>query len=153
MAIIAIVVTQTRAAIVARDAVPVVRFPGRHTAAVGVKYLRNQQKRIKKPALGQGSGNRRTTLAFAEVFVLNMRMGDFIALGGWVRIKGDDAVRLVDRADVVPIEAYLECTQENVVELDRVGGYGQLMGLKVKGECLESLLEGREIAANVSGRS
>ena len=92
-------------------------------SAVGVEYLGNQQKEIIEPALGQGSGDRRSAFAFAEAFVLDVRMGDFIALGGRVWIEGDDAVRLVNTADVAPFEPYLECTQQNVVECDRVGGY------------------------------
>ena len=94
LTIVAVVRIHGTTTIRARDAVPIVQFHIGAAPAIGVEHLRDQHEKVVQARFGQRGPDGHVALALANLFTLDVRMGDVVALGGRIRIEGHDAIRL-----------------------------------------------------------
>ena len=109
------------AAFLAHRAIPTVDFDISTTPAVGVQYLGDQREEVIEPAVSQRTGNRRTTIAFAETFLLHVWVCDALIAGSWPRIEGHDAIELFGRTDFLPRQSDIKASEVDVLQDNRIG--------------------------------
>jgi hypothetical protein len=145
LAAVAILFVYDVAATVAEGAIPAVEFHVSAAPAVGVEHLGHEREEVIEPAIGQGAGNRRPSVAFTEAFILDMRMRDLFIEGGRVRIERHHAIGLLGGADLAPVQPDIKASEIDVFQNDCVGRNCKLMVLKIDLKLIEFLCEGQDV--------
>ena len=92
VAVISAVFVDQVTAFLARYSFPIVQLYIGTASAIGMEQLGDQQKEVVQAAFGQRSLDGCPAIALAELFVLDVRMGDVLALGGRIRIQCHDTI-------------------------------------------------------------
>jgi hypothetical protein len=89
---------------------------------VGVVSLQDlvcEREEIEQSALSQGRADHRRPVSFAQDFVANMRVGDFVIASGRARSRGDDPISPLP-ADLLPLEHDPKGAKEDIFKLNGI---------------------------------
>jgi hypothetical protein len=149
LAEVTVVFVHRIAAFLAHRAMPAIDFDKSTAPAVGVQYLGDQREEVVEPTVSQGAGNRRTAIAFAEAFVLNMRVRDALIAGSRVRIEGHHAIELLGTTDLRPVQPDFKAPELDQLQDNRVGRDRKFLLLVVDFHVIEFPGKGPQIPKNV----
>jgi len=148
---VAIVFVDRAAAILAGDAVPVVRLHVGTAATVGAKQPGNHEEKVVQAALGQRGRNRHPALALTGLLTLDVGMGDAIVFSSGVGVQRHDTIRLRAGAQLLPVQPDLERPQVDAVQFDRIGRYEHLVVREVDPCAVKLPVQCQKIAVDVRG--
>ncbi len=149
LAEVTVVLVHRIAAFLARRAIPAIDFDISTAPAVGVQYLGDQREEVVEPAVSQGAGNRRTAIAFAEAFVLNVRVRDALIAGSRPRIEGYHTIGLLAATDLCPVQTDFKASEIDLLQDDRVGRDRKFLLFGIDFQVVEFPGEGPQIPKNV----
>jgi hypothetical protein len=119
-------------------------------AVVGSERLGHDREEVQQPPLAESSAQGCGGFALAELVVADVGMRDGIVDQRARRLQRDDAIGepLVKPRDV---QHDLERAERDALQSHRLGGHGDLPGLKVDAQLGELELEGDEVVIDVAG--
>jgi hypothetical protein len=146
-----VLLARETAAIVTGNTLPVLDRNIRRAGVVSPEHLPNENEEVEEASLLQRLANGQMTSPFAESFVVNMGMGDFLIGVSGMRVLGHNAVRPVI-AEPVPIEHNTEGTQFQSFQIDRLGRDRECSFPQVDRHLIELVLERSKIINEIRRR-